>query len=77
MQQYPLLQTKLHIPPTRPDPSTAPLDQLGGHLRARLVSRPRLAERLNTCLVVSDALRTCRPPQSWRPPAERGREAER
>ena len=31
MQQYPLLQTKLYVPPTRPD----------------LVSRPRLIERLN------------------------------
>jgi LuxR family maltose regulon positive regulatory protein len=39
MQAYPLLQTKLHIPPVRSDPSTG--------LRARLVSRPRLTERLN------------------------------
>ena len=31
MQQYPLLQTKLYIPPVRPE----------------LVSRPRLIERLN------------------------------
>jgi LuxR family maltose regulon positive regulatory protein len=35
----PLLRTKLYIPPVRPDPSTG--------LRTRLVSRPRLVERLN------------------------------
>ena len=35
----PLLTTKLYIPPVRPDPSTG--------LRTRLVSRPRLIERLN------------------------------
>jgi LuxR family maltose regulon positive regulatory protein len=34
MQQYPLLQTKLYIPPIRPD----------------LVSRPRLIEQLNAGL---------------------------
>ena len=38
MQAYPLLQTKLHVPPVRSDPSTG--------LRARLVLRPRLVERL-------------------------------
>jgi len=38
----PLLTTKLYIPPVRPDPSTG--------LRARLVSRPRLTERLNAGL---------------------------
>ena len=38
----PLLQTKLYIPPIRPDPSTA--------LRTGLVSRPRLIERLNAGL---------------------------
>ena len=38
----PLLTTKLYIPPLRPDPSTG--------LRARLVSRPRLIERLNAGL---------------------------
>ena len=42
MPQYPLLQTKLHIPLIGPDPSTG--------LRARLVSRPRLIERLNARL---------------------------
>jgi LuxR family maltose regulon positive regulatory protein len=35
----PLLRTKLYIPAVRPDPSTG--------LRTRLVSRPRLTERLN------------------------------
>ncbi len=39
----PLLTTKLHIPPVRPDPSTG--------LRTRLVSRPRLIERLNAGLL--------------------------
>ncbi len=34
MQQYPLLQTRLHVPPIRPG----------------LVSRPRLIERLNAGL---------------------------
>ena len=34
MEQYPLLQTKLYIPPIRPE----------------LVSRPRLIERLNAGL---------------------------
>ena len=38
----PLLTTKLYIPPVRPDPSTG--------LRTRLVSRPRLVERLNAGL---------------------------
>ena len=38
----PLLTTKLYIPPVRPDPSTG--------LRTRLVSRPRLIERLNAGL---------------------------
>ena len=38
----PLLRTKLYIPPVRPDPSTG--------LRTRLVSRPRLSERLNAGL---------------------------
>ncbi len=38
----PLLTTKLYIPPLRPDPSTG--------LRTRLVSRPRLVERLNAGL---------------------------
>ena len=38
----PLLTTKLYIPPVRPDPSTG--------LRTRLVSRPRLLERLNAGL---------------------------
>jgi LuxR family maltose regulon positive regulatory protein len=38
----PLLQTKLYIPPVRPDPSTG--------LRTRLVSRPRLIEQLNAGL---------------------------
>jgi LuxR family maltose regulon positive regulatory protein len=38
----PLLTTKLYIPPVRPDPSTG--------LRTRLVSRPRLIERVNTGL---------------------------
>ncbi len=38
----PLLTTKLYIPPVRPDPSTG--------LRARLVPRPRLIERLNAGL---------------------------
>jgi len=38
----PLLATKLYVPPVQPDPSTG--------LRARLVSRPRLIERLNTGL---------------------------
>jgi len=38
-QDVPLLQTKLYIPPVRPDPSTG--------LRARLVSRPCLIERLD------------------------------
>jgi hypothetical protein len=38
----PLLTTKLYIPPVRPDPSTG--------LRTRLVSRPRLIERLNAVL---------------------------
>jgi LuxR family maltose regulon positive regulatory protein len=42
MQQYPILKTKLHIPPVRPDPSTG--------LRPRLVSRPRLSEQLNAGL---------------------------
>jgi hypothetical protein len=42
MQPYPLLQTKLYVPPIRPDPSTRPEG-----VRARLVSRPRLIERLN------------------------------
>ena len=41
MQQYPLLQTKLHIPPVRPE----------------LVSRPRLIERLNAALVLDDKYR--------------------
>ena len=44
MQQYPLLQTKLHIPTIQPIPSTRP----GG--KARLVSRPRLIERLNASI---------------------------
>jgi LuxR family maltose regulon positive regulatory protein len=39
MQQYPLLQTKLHIPPIRPE----------------LVSRPRLIERLNAAVPTQDA----------------------
>jgi LuxR family maltose regulon positive regulatory protein len=38
-RDVPLLQTKLYIPSVRPDPPTG--------LRARLVSRPRLIERLN------------------------------
>ena len=38
----PLLRTKFYIPPVRPDPSTG--------LRARLVLRPRLTERLNAGL---------------------------
>ena len=38
----PLLTTKFHIPPVRPDPSTG--------LRTRLVPRPRLIERLNVDL---------------------------
>jgi len=38
----PLLTTKLYIPRARPDPSTG--------LRASLVSRPRLIERLNAGL---------------------------
>jgi hypothetical protein len=42
MQQYPLLQTKLYLPAIRPDPSTRPAG-----VRARLISRPRLIERLN------------------------------
>ena len=44
MSQYPILQTKLYIPPIRPDPS--PPDGTSA-LRARLVSRPRLIKRLN------------------------------
>ena len=46
----PLLQTKLYIPPVRPDPSTAPSTSLRAGLRTRLVSRPRLIERLNAGL---------------------------
>jgi LuxR family maltose regulon positive regulatory protein len=42
MPSFPILQTKLHIPPIRPAPSS--------ELRARLVSRPRLVERLNAGL---------------------------
>lgn len=42
MGLYPLLQTKLYIPPVRPASSSG--------LRARLVSRPRLLERLNAGL---------------------------
>jgi LuxR family maltose regulon positive regulatory protein len=38
----PLLTTKLYVSPVRPDPSTG--------LRARLVPRPRLIERLNAGL---------------------------
>jgi LuxR family maltose regulon positive regulatory protein len=40
--EAPLLQTKLYIPSVWPDPST--------ELRTRLVSRPRLIERLNAGL---------------------------
>ena len=46
----PLLQTKLYIPPVRPDPSTAPSTLLRAGLGTRLVSRPRLIERLNAGL---------------------------
>ncbi|HSR30403.1 MAG TPA: NACHT domain-containing protein, partial [Anaerolineae bacterium] len=48
MEAYPLLKTKLYIPPIRPDPSTG--------LRARLVSRPRLTERLNAGLPTQGGL---------------------
>ena len=41
-----LLRTKLYIPPVRPDPSTVS----EAALRTRLVSRPRLIERLNAGL---------------------------
>jgi LuxR family maltose regulon positive regulatory protein len=47
MQAYPLLQTKLHIPPVRPTPSTGLPSATLGTGRARLVSRPRLTDRLN------------------------------
>ena len=54
----PLLTTKLYIPPVRPDPSTGPSatlrtgpsTSLRAGLRTRLVSRPRLIERLNAGL---------------------------
>ncbi len=50
-----LLTTKLYIPPVRLDPSassgqvpsTGPSISLRAGLRTRLVSRPRLIERLN------------------------------
>lgn len=43
----PLLTTKLYIPPVRPDPSTLRRGSGQAGLRTRLVSRPRLIERLN------------------------------
>jgi|GEM_PF-1520173 len=43
----PLLVTKLYIPRVRADPSTGPSTSLRTRLRASLVSRPRLTERLN------------------------------
>jgi len=43
----PLLTTKLYIPRVRADPSTGPSTSLRTRLRASLVSRPRLTERLN------------------------------
>ena len=46
----PLLTTKLYIPPVRPDPSTGLPSTVLGAGRARLVSRPRLIERLNAGL---------------------------
>jgi len=51
MQQYPLLQTKLHIPPIRSEPSTRP-EGVG----ARLVSRQRLIERLKLGMAVVSIL---------------------
>ena len=45
----PLLRTKLFMPPIRPDPSIG--------LRARLVPRPRLIERLNAAFVLGDKYR--------------------
>jgi LuxR family maltose regulon positive regulatory protein len=61
MQQYPLLQTKLYIPPIRPE----------------LVSRPRLIERLNAGLPAGRKLtlvsapagfgKTDPPPIKWIP----------
>ncbi len=51
MQQHSLLATKLYIPPVRPDPSSPLRTGLSApdapsELGARLVSRPRLLERL-------------------------------
>jgi LuxR family maltose regulon positive regulatory protein len=43
----PLLTTKLYIPCVRADPSTLRLRSGQAELRASLVSRPRLIERLN------------------------------
>jgi len=43
----PLLTTKLYIPRARADPSTLRLRSGQAGLRASLVSRPRLIERLN------------------------------
>jgi len=45
-----LLRTKLYIPPVRSDPSTLRWDSGQAALRTRLVSRPRLIERLNAGL---------------------------
>jgi hypothetical protein len=49
-QDVPLLRTKLHIPPVRPDASTTPSTLLRAGPRTRLVSRPRLLERLTAGL---------------------------
>jgi len=43
----PSLTTKLYVPRVRADPSTGPSTSLRTRLRASLVSRPRLTERLN------------------------------
>jgi ATP/maltotriose-dependent transcriptional regulator MalT len=43
----PLLTIKLYVPPARADPSTLRLRSGQAGLRASLVSRPRLTERLN------------------------------